>query len=414
MKRIAVPALLIGTMLPSGATAAPAATRVAYATEGPARGPLCGLDALDSSGESRSGTLVAGPLALVDPTHPGAVHRGTVTCTVQVGGALHSAPDTVAVTGRTATAAVGAYGRAAFAATGPVYLCTQVVIDGTPLYWDDDGTPAGLRSRWSPSAAARCGLAAGATGDDPYGLVTHAVEGLPPVTSGCSDGKDNDDDGAADYPADTGCSDLLDPTESPLPIQCSDGRDNDADGLADYPADPGCMDPLDPDEDAVRTPFACSDGIDNDADGLVDYPSDKDCATPVGVTEDATGCTAAAGHTACATLVPTSLVQRFAVRVPVTNWSHVVGYLDTYQFTLPAGPVEVPCLVLTKGAVTLNPCQDLGGRYVSRGPALVDEYLGEAKGLPAVPFATIGICTADLVVTVDGYATTGPPAYTVC
>jgi hypothetical protein len=193
--------------------------------------------------------------------------------------------------------------------------------------------------------------------------------------------------------------------------------DNNMDGKTDYPTDPGCSSPTDNTETTVCPGAmcpACSDGIDNDADGLVDYPSDKDCATPVGVTEDATGCTAAAGHTACATLVPTSLVQRFAVRVPVTNWSHVVGYLDTYQFTLPAGPVEVPCLVLTKGAVTLNPCQDLGGRYVSRGPALVDEYLGEAKGLPAVPFATIGICTADLVVTVDGYATTGPPAYTVC
>lgn len=417
MKRIAVAALLLGTIVPAGpaATAVPAAARVAYANEGPARGPVCALDATDSSGDTRSGTLVAGPLTLADPAHPGAVHRGAVTCTVQVGGARHRDPDTVAVTGRTATAAVGVVGRAAFAAAGTAFVCTQVVVDGTPLYWDDDGTAAGLRSRWSTSDDARCGQAFAPGGDDPYGLVAHTLDGLPPVSTACSDGRDNDADGAADYPADTGCSDLLDPAESPLPIECSDGKDNDADGLVDYPADPGCLDPVDPGEDAVRTPFACSDGLDNDADGLADYPADPDCATPVGISEEASGCVTSAGHTACASFAPTGLVRRFALRVPATNWSHVVGYLDTYEFTLPTGDVvDVPCLVLSKGTFTLNPCQQFGGRYVSRGPALVDEYLGEAKGLLRAPFATVGICTADLVVSVDGRSVTVSPGFTVC
>jgi hypothetical protein len=410
MKRIAVAALLLGALAPVGpaATAVPAATRVAYATEGPARGALCALDALDSSGGTRSGTLVAGPLTLADPSHPRVAHAGAVTCAVQAG-AAHRDPDLAAVTGRTATGLVGAVGRVSFAAGDQIRVCTQVVVDGVTYYWDD----AAPRSGWSTSDAATCGLAT--TGDDPYGFVGNAVEALPPIAPECGDGKDNDGDGAADYPADVGCSDLLDPSENPLPIQCSDGKDNNADGAADYPADPGCMDPLDPDEGMVRTPFACSDGIDNDADGRYDYPQDPDCLTPVSVSEEPNGCVSSAGHTACAALTPTGLVRRLTVRQAIANHSHVVGYLDAYEFTLPTGDVvTLPCLVLTKGAFTLNPCEEVGGRYVNHVQALVDQYLDESRGLSATPFATIGVCAADLVLSVDGRALTVSPGYTVC
>lgn len=47
----------------------------------------------------------------------------------------------------------------------------------------------------------------------------------------CSDGIDNDADGAIDAPADPGCLDATWPTESP---QCQDGIDNDGDGGTDW------------------------------------------------------------------------------------------------------------------------------------------------------------------------------------
>jgi Ca2+-binding RTX toxin-like protein len=64
----------------------------------------------------------------------------------------------------------------------------------------------------------------------------------------CSDGLDNDADGSTDFPADPGCTDATDDTESPNPpppAQCTDGLDNDADGSTDFPADPGCTDATD-------------------------------------------------------------------------------------------------------------------------------------------------------------------------
>jgi hypothetical protein len=55
----------------------------------------------------------------------------------------------------------------------------------------------------------------------------------------CSDGRDNDGDGAVDYPADAGCTSAIDGSEF-LGTACDDGLDNDHDGAIDYPADIGC------------------------------------------------------------------------------------------------------------------------------------------------------------------------------
>lgn len=52
----------------------------------------------------------------------------------------------------------------------------------------------------------------------------------------CSNGTDDDGDGAIDYPDDPNCRSVLDSGES----QCSDGTDNDGDGLIDFGADPEC------------------------------------------------------------------------------------------------------------------------------------------------------------------------------
>ena len=57
--------------------------------------------------------------------------------------------------------------------------------------------------------------------------------------------------------------------------QCSDGLDNDNDGAIDYPADFGCTSPRDDDE-TNNGNTQCSDGIDNDADIAIDQ-DDPQC-----------------------------------------------------------------------------------------------------------------------------------------
>ena len=79
------------------------------------------------------------------------------------------------------------------------------------------------------------------------------------ITYQCSDGADNDSNGCADYPNDSGCSSALDDDESggvcPPPTQCSDGLDNDSNGCADYPNDTGCLNSSDDDESGGNCPI---------------------------------------------------------------------------------------------------------------------------------------------------------------
>jgi len=100
-----------------------------------------------------------------------------------------------------------------------------------------------------------------------------------PAVAQCADGRDNDNDGLVDFPADPGCSSAedTDETDQPPLAACSDNLDNDDDGLIDFPADPGCEFPADNDETDPVTPAACSDGEDNDADGKIDFPDDPGC-----------------------------------------------------------------------------------------------------------------------------------------
>jgi hypothetical protein len=55
--------------------------------------------------------------------------------------------------------------------------------------------------------------------------------GVAPVFQECSDGIDNDGDGAIDHPADAGCQGATSTNESP---KCDDGVDNDGDGRTDW------------------------------------------------------------------------------------------------------------------------------------------------------------------------------------
>jgi hypothetical protein len=91
---------------------------------------------------------------------------------------------------------------------------------------------------------------------------------------------DDDEDGAFDYPADPGCSDLDDLSELNLAVACDDGLDNDVDGLTDFPNDPGCPDLLGDLEDP-----ACDNGIDDDGDGSIDHGFDSGCSDPSDLSE---------------------------------------------------------------------------------------------------------------------------------
>ena len=89
-------------------------------------------------------------------------------------------------------------------------------------------------------------------------------------------------------------------TASPTatPAQCSDAVDNDGDGKIDHPADPGCQNPNDTSESPDPTPptatptptpspgaAQCEDGVDNDGDGKIDHPADPGCENPKDTTE---------------------------------------------------------------------------------------------------------------------------------
>ena len=83
----------------------------------------------------------------------------------------------------------------------------------------------------------------------------------------CSDGIDNDRDGAVDL-ADYSCQgNPLNRDEANPKSQCQNGNDDDNDGLTDM-ADPGCSTPQD-DNEADRT-AQCQNGKDDDNDGLID------------------------------------------------------------------------------------------------------------------------------------------------
>ncbi|MFH1591200.1 MAG: hypothetical protein ABIC95_04700 [archaeon] len=79
----------------------------------------------------------------------------------------------------------------------------------------------------------------------------------------CSDCVDNDEDTFTDYPLDSGCYSLTDPSELHENFQCDDGIDNDLDGNIDYPDDLGCSSPSDDDEEDT-----------GDCDPSIDRPRD--------------------------------------------------------------------------------------------------------------------------------------------
>ena len=70
------------------------------------------------------------------------------------------------------------------------------------------------------------------------------------------------------------------------PAQCTNGVDDDEDGAIDYPLDPGCELPSDRDETDPAEAPVCSNQADDDGDGQIDYPNDVGCIAASFGTED--------------------------------------------------------------------------------------------------------------------------------
>jgi hypothetical protein len=86
---------------------------------------------------------------------------------------------------------------------------------------------------------------------------------LGPPEPDCSNGVDDDGDGAADYPDDPGCTSAADPVEKEPGLACDDVLDQELDGIDIL--DPGCRDASWPLEDPK-----CDNDLDGDGDGRVD------------------------------------------------------------------------------------------------------------------------------------------------
>ena len=224
----------------------------------------------------------------------------------------------------------------------------------------------------------------------------------------CSDGFNNDGDAWTDYPNDPGCTSIADDSESPNP-QCSDGFNNDGDAWTDYPNDPGCTSYSDPTESPNPQ---CSDGVDNDSDGRTDYPNDPGCTSR---TDNYEGCPPTVGTVALC-LTPTTLIQRVTVHdVDSGDPIGVAGYVEIYRFTLPNGTItSLPCVRLLVGGAGVNPCGAAGGVFVSRIETLVGPSITPPDPRFGEPIATVGICNADLELTVNNIGVNSTPAYAIC
>lgn len=280
------------------------------------------------------------------------------------------------------------------------------------LYWSGPGGVASYSLTTTPTVAVQCNDGVDNDSDgktdypaDPGCSATSDTTEAP--NPQCGDGIDNEGDGRIDYPTDPGCSSIRDTTENSEP-QCNDNLDNDGDGKTDYPVDPGCSSTFDSTE--APNP-ACSDGVDNDGDGKVDYPTDPGC----GSVRDTSEGVACATSSVCAGISAGEEILKVSVQVPTVGEGArhaVIGYVDLYRFVLPGGTqVDLPCTWLTADGSPAKLCPGTLIRPMYE-LTLVSAY--EPTTEPGPELRVVGICKAELVLTVNGIGISSGQAYTIC
>jgi hypothetical protein len=131
--------------------------------------------------------------------------------------------------------------------------------------------------------------------------------------------------------------------------------------------------------------------------------------------DTSTSCPVVAGQTICASLTPTTVQGSYTVYAPGSTPTSVVGYVDSYRFTLPnGGVVTLPCVSLFSGSTTVAPCDEAGGTFVSHVETLSTGTVQVPNASLTSPVTTVKVCNANLEVTVDGFGVNQFPAYTVC
>jgi hypothetical protein len=179
--------------------------------------------------------------------------------------------------------------------------------------------------------------------------------------------------------------------------ECSNGTDDDGDGLTDFPADPGCTDAMDATEtdDCPSGPNCpdCSDDADNDGDGLTDYPTDANCLSAADTTE---GCESD----------PTTTIS-----MPLTTGS-TVGLSDFFEpacgFNSGADKtflLEVPVTLSTLTVDTVGSAFDTILSLKSAGCELTDLACDDNSGGVGGSSRMIrnNVAAGDYVFVVDGY-----------
>ncbi len=235
-----------------------------------------------------------------------------------------------------------------------------------------------------------------------------------PASPQCSDGIDNDADGATDFPNDFSCSSPTDTDETNPKAACQDGFDNDFDGLTDFPLDPGCASKQDNDE-ANAPATQCTDGIDNDGDGRIDT-QDAGCANPtdnnegdgaadLGVTLN--GPSTVQGGTNATYIATISNNGPDAVTTPATIRIAIPNGVTFNPNSSSPGCVQngnaVVCSGITLGTTFPNNQTQRtisfsvpGNQLGSRGTNLIDI----AFGVETAQAQAVGVCNTTIVVTV--------------
>lgn len=200
------------------------------------------------------------------------------------------------------------------------------------------------------------------------------------------------------------------------PATCSNGIDDDGDGAIDFPFDPGCSDPGDDDETDPATAPVCSNHTDDDSDGTTDFPADYGCAS-AGDTSEAfcTGETDATSLITTRTTTGTTTAKANDLTPSCSSFSTAPEV--TYGLQLPV-PVQTLDLATTGFDTVLSfldphcgaaiACNDEDPNGSSVGPSAISLTSVNAGGY-AITVDGYSAYSGDFTLTVHGTVAAGTP-----